>query len=258
MVAKAVLITRPEGQGAALGKAVEALGLEAVYQPVIELEPYAELPAEQHSLIQDLDYYQHIIFVSSNAVRFAMPWLENQWPQWPVGINWYAVGSGTARELKRYGLEPLTPGIEMTSEGLLKLAPLSEPQGDRVLIVKGDGGREFLRETLEQRGAQVDRFFCYRRKAVQLPPQGLANLLDRAQVGVVLISSGEGLGNFLALLSPAETTKLWAVTLVLPSQRVAAVAQEAGFKHLIVADNASDEAMLRALKQWQNTQETFE
>ena len=66
-----------------------------------------------------------------------------------------------------------------------------------------------------------------------------------------MISSGEGLSNLLALLSPQETTKFTGITLLVPSDRIARMAQKAGFTRVITAENASDSAMQRALEEWQ-------
>jgi uroporphyrinogen-III synthase len=65
-----------------------------------------------------------------------------------------------------------------------------------------------------------------------------------------MLSSGEGFTNLLLLLSPSETTKLKHIGLILPSQRVARMAQEAGFARIVIAENASDMAMLHALQEW--------
>jgi len=70
---------------------------------------------------------------------------------------------------------------------------------------------------------------------------------------LVMISSGEGLANMLALLSPEETTKFSHITLMVPSPRVAQIARQAGFSSVVIAENASDSAMLRALAAWQTT-----
>jgi uroporphyrinogen-III synthase len=64
-----------------------------------------------------------------------------------------------------------------------------------------------------------------------------------------MISSGEGLANLQMLLSVAETTKFNAISLIVPSERVARMAREAGFEQVVTARNASDVAMLRALKE---------
>jgi uroporphyrinogen-III synthase len=78
----------------------------------------------------------------------------------------------------------------------------------------------------------------------------LARRLAHWSIDVILISSGEGLANLQLLLSPAETSKLKHTGLVVPSKRVARLAQDAGFDQVVIAENASDVAMLRALGEW--------
>ena len=74
--------------------------------------------------------------------------------------------------------------------------------------------------------------------------------IPQSEVDVILLSSGEGLTNLLLLLSPAETSNFKSVGLIVPSERVADMARDAGFDSVVIAENASDEAMLRALQKW--------
>lgn len=244
---ESVLVTRPAGQASALCDLLREAGYEPHHQPMIELEANPEPGPEQRGILLDLDRYQHVIFISGNAVRFGMDNIEDYWPQIPVGIEWYAVGAATARRLADYGVRASAPRGEMTSEGLLALPALAAVDGDRVLIVKGEGGRSTLREELERRGARVDELACYRRRCPTLVPGELAESLRHWDIGTVLLSSGEALQNMLGLLSPGETLNVMELCLVLPSQRVTDQAAAAGFGELITAENASDAAMLRAL-----------
>ncbi|MAT91018.1 MAG: uroporphyrinogen-III synthase [Halioglobus sp.] len=244
----AVLVTRPAGAAAdALCAAVRDAGYRAVAQPLLEVQALAELPAAARAMVMDLDHYAAVIFISSNAVRCGMQRLQDYWPQLPLGIQWYAVGAATARMLDAYGLRAQAPA-DMTSEGLLRLPGLQDVAGLRVLIVKGQGGRDALRRELSGRGARVDELACYRRRCPELAAGALARTLREESVGVILLSSGEGLHNLLQLLSPSETSNFNQMRLVVPSERVARQAADAGFEHVVTADNASDAAMLRALE----------
>nr|MBP6683708.1 uroporphyrinogen-III synthase [Halioglobus sp.] len=242
-----VLVTRPAGQGDELCAALEGAGFSVHSLPLLQLLPLAELDPVQRQRVLDLDHFSHIIFVSGNAVRLGMAWIEACWPQLPLGLHWYAVGEATAGELSAHGVSVLSPATEMTSEGLLALPQLQAVAGQRVLIVKGEGGRATLADSLGRRGARVEELACYRRIPPDLASGELAQKLSQWAIGVVLISSGEGLANLLALLSPAETTKFADITLLVPSPRVAQMARAAGFSRVITAENASDSAMLRAL-----------
>lgn len=248
-----VLVTRPAGKAAdALCKSVAAAGYEVYAQPLLELQALPTLPATQRQKVLDLDRYQHVIFISANAVHFGMALVDDYWPQLPAGLRWYAIGAATAAELGRFGVTAITPGNVMTSEGLLAAASLQLVRDQRVLIVKGEGGRDALRQALTERGAVVDELACYRRSLPDLPTGELAARLVRWRIDAILLSSGEGLGNLLHLLSPAETSKLKHIGLVVPSQRIARMAHEAGFDRVATAENASDAAMLCALQQWRS------
>lgn len=251
MAASAVLVTRPKGQAAGLCRAIAGRGWSVHHLPLLELQPLPALPAPERARVLALDEFQHVIFVSANAVHFGMAEIENYWPQLPSGLHWYAVGEGTARALAGHGVSALLPDADMSSEGLLQLPGLRQVAGQRVLLVKGEGGRGLLAQELARRGARVETLACYRRTAPHYAQGEFGAALQRWNIGIILLSSGEALDNMLALLSQAETSKLDALTLLLPSARVAAAAAAAGCRHTVVASNASDEAMLRALAQWQ-------
>ena len=246
-----VLVTRPVGEASdTLCKAIKAAGYEVYSQPLLELNALPQLPAAQRQLVLNLDLYQHVIFISANAVRFGMVLVEGYWPQLPAGLSWYAIGAATAEMLARHGIAAITPGNVMSSEGLLAVPALQHLNDQRVLIVKGEGGRDTLMTELTRRGAAVDELACYRRSRPELPAGALAAKLSRWGIDVIMLSSGEGLANLQVLLSPAETTKLKHIALIVPSQRVAQLAREAGFEQIVTAENASDMAMLRALRAW--------
>jgi uroporphyrinogen-III synthase len=252
MSAKAVLVTRPEGQAGRLRDALVLQGYAVHAQPLMELSALPELAAADQQYLQNLDQYQHVIFISGNAVHFGMERIVASWPQLPVGINWYAIGASTAQSLAAYGVVPLSPALEMTSEGLLALPTLQSVAEDKVLIVKGEGGRDTLREILEARGAQINELRCYRRICPSLGAGELAQKISDWQIGLILISSGEGLTNMLALLSPQETTNLQSVALLVPSRRIAREAEAMGFANIVLAENASDAAVMQAVDNWQS------
>ena len=127
-MATSVLVTRPAGQADELLRALAQAGYASVHhQPMLELVPLKELAAAQRQHVLDLDCYQHVIFISSNAVRFGLECIEDYWPQLPSGINWYAIGDATARILEARGLSPLSPKEQINSEGLLALPELVHP-----------------------------------------------------------------------------------------------------------------------------------
>ena len=242
-----VLVTRPQGQGESLAAALELQGFHPVLQPLIDIEVFPEPSPRQRSCLLGLDRYQHVIFVSANAIRCGMDWIADYWPQLPVDIHWYTVGKASASLLQDYGVAVLQPDGEMSSEALLRLPELRAPAGQRILLVKGEGGRALIQERLEQRGATVDTLCCYRRRCPPLARGELAQLLRSRTFAALLISSGEGLDNLVSLLGDELWDTVQNVPLIVPGERVAEIARQQGFGPVVVAENATDGAMLEAL-----------
>lgn len=254
-----VLVTRPAGQAAGLCAGLEALGFRAYSQPMLELLPSGPLSEAQKQTLVGLERYQHIIFISGNAVHFGMPLIQAYWPTLPPGPAWYAIGDLTAQRLRKYGLQVTSPGGAMTTETLLATPALEQVAQQRVLIVKGCGGRVSLRTELVARGAQVDELSCYRRQCPAMAPGKLSKMLSQWRIGLILISSGEGLDNMLTLLGHRESEKLMSLPLIVPSARVAEMAKTRGFTVVQTAANASDTAMLRAVEnEWLNASDAGE
>jgi uroporphyrinogen-III synthase len=133
-----------------------------------------------------------------------------------------------------------------TSESLLSMAAFQMPEidGHRILIFRGKGGRALLGDTLIRRGAQVRYVETYRREIAEHPP------LTESQIDsldAITISSNEGLDNLVTLME--DPTLLIDVPLVVPGKRAATLARQHGFKTIITAQNATDEAMIDALNQ---------
>ena len=93
----AVLVTRPAGPASdRLCDRLQGAGYRAYSQPLLELEPLAPLPAAQRSLVKSLDNFQHVIFISANAVGCGMLVIEDNLPQLHEALDWYAIGDATA------------------------------------------------------------------------------------------------------------------------------------------------------------------
>lgn len=245
-----VLVTRPAGQADTLLGALRDEGFATLHWPLLRIEALEPLPATERQKLLDLDRYDHLVFISGNAARMGLRCIDDYWPQYPLGQRYWAVGETTARVLRAAGLEVDAPEIDMSSEGLLAMAGLARIDGQRVLIFKGEGGRDYLRQQLGQRGARVDTLSCYRRGRETLDPAVCQEQLAREPVQLMMVSSGDGLEHLSGLLRPRENTNLTALSLIAPSARVAEQARELGWVHVAVADNASDAAMLAAAQAW--------
>lgn len=238
-----VLVTRPAEQAADFSEMISAAHGRPVGFPALEILGPADKQQVRQQL-KNLDRVDLLIFVSANAVRYAFPLLPDQIP---LDLRIAAVGKATARALEEVGLDPtLVPESSYDSEGLLALPALQDVKGWRVLIVRGNGGREHLRETLEARGASVEYLEVYRRRLPRRNPANLIANWDRL-VDVVTVTSVQALENLFTLLGEAGAVHLRQTPLVVASQRIAARAAEMGCEQVLVSPSAMDRDMLATL-----------
>jgi len=240
----AVVVTRPRAQAVGFASLVSAAGATPILLPALEIEP-VELDAAARERLAP-DAYDWAIYTSANAVAQSL----RQLPR-PVRAQVAAIGRATARALEERGIAVhAVPAGPSESEGLLALAPFEAPSGQRILILKGEGGRALLREALVRRGAEVATADVYRRVPVRPDPAALAALRRACESGRVIVAatSAESLAALLAAVPDASLPRLRDAALLVPGARVADAARAQGWRGaLIVATGAEDAAMAAAL-----------
>ncbi len=208
-------------------------------------------PAEECATILELDRYCAVIVVSKPAARLGIELLDRYWPQPPFAQAWFSVGAATGAILADYGLDASWPERGDDSEALLALPRLGEALArpdPKVLILRGEGGRELLAETLRARGVQVDILELYRRYLPDYPAGTLAATLRSERLNGLVVSSGQGL---LSLRELAADTwpEMLELPLFVPSPRVAEMARQLGAKRIVDCRGASVAALLAALRE---------
>jgi uroporphyrinogen-III synthase len=239
-----VLVTRPEHQSEGLCELIQAAHGRPVRFPAIEILGPADKQAARTEL-RGASGADLLIFVSANAVQYAFPLLPEQLP---LDIGIAAVGTATARALSDSGLEPTLVPERMDSEGLLALPVLQAVGGKSIFILRGDGGRELLPDTLRERGAEVHVVEVYRRA---LPDrQAAASNLVRGWeqlVHVVVATSNAIVDNLYTLLGSEGAQRLQTTPIIVVSQRMAKYVIERGCEHVHVANSATDADLLATL-----------
>jgi len=228
---RTVLVTRPREQAGRLARLIEDAGGRAHLFPAIEI---ADVPAP--TALGRLHEFDLAIFVSPTAVAKTMPRVSS----WPASLRVATVGSGTRREAEKHGIRGvIAPGAGADSEALLALPELQQMAGRRVVILRGDGGRALLGDTLAARGARVEYATCYRR----LPPKAPSRPWQRGELAAITVSSGQGLENLFAVLDPELVRS---TPLFVPHPRIAEQARSLAARTVVLAGH-TDEEMLEGL-----------
>ena len=242
-----VWVTRPERQAGELCRMIEqGKGIPQLL-PTLVIRPFTEAAraAENRLLLEKADI---AIFISKNAVIHAL----DQVPDFidtMQGKPVLAVGQATARCLEASGFGQVLQAESGGSEALLRLPVLEETaiREKRVVIIRGLGGREELRDGLQARGALVDYLEVYRRDKPDISQAEMAEFWHDQGPDAVIATSLAGLDNLVELTPAAESGRLLETPLVVMSERISRHAMEAGFKRIAVAADNSDAGLVEAL-----------
>lgn len=244
-----LLLTRPADESAALGSLLAEQGVFSSSLPLLDIVP---IPASDtmRDVIRDLDRYCAVIVVSKPAARMAVELLERFCSQTPR-VQCFSVGAATAQILEEHGLDVSFPAHGDDSEALLELANLRQAiarPDSRVLILRGEGGRELLAERLRERGASVEYLELYRRELPPYPPAALPARIEAERLNALVVSSGQGFEHLHQLAGDAWP-QLARLPLFVPSPRVAELARAAGALTVVDCRGASAAALLTALRE---------
>jgi uroporphyrinogen-III synthase len=252
LAGRGILITRPAEQADGLAARIEALGGSTILFPAMEIRAPENVSALAH-VIGNLRDYDLIIFISPTSVERAWPFIRERYGDWPRGFALAAVGQGTARMLASYEASHVLVSQEgADSESLLGLDALREATGKRILIVRGEGGRELLADTLRQRGATVDFAEAYRRVKPEVDPASLLALWQRGGIQAVTVTSREILANLFELLGEAGAPLLRATPLFAMHERIAAAGRERGVA-AVITTATGDDGLVAGLLDWFNS-----
>jgi uroporphyrinogen-III synthase len=243
---RTILVTRPAHQANVLTQLIEQAGGRTLLFPAMAIEPPLD-PRAAVALLHEIASFDLSIFVSANAVEQAFALA----PGLARGLRTvFAVGAATARALQSHGIaDVIVPEDAADSEALLRLPQLENVRDQRVLIVRGEGGRELLADTLEQRGALVRRAECYRRARPNSDPSPLLAQWQAGRIDAVIAMSTNTLTNLWDLLGESGRALLIGTPLFVPHARIAEAAAHLGLTDVAITD-AGDEGVVRGLSAW--------
>ena len=244
-----LLLTRPAEESAALAHELAAAGVYSSSLPLLAIRPLA-LTDAQRALVESIDRYCAVIVVSKPAARLGLELVNQYWPQAPRQ-KWFSVGAATAQILADYGLDVSYPQCGDDSEALLAMPEFESAVGrdqPKVLILRGEGGREMLADRLRSLGAQVDYLELYRRELPSYPPATLYQRVKVERLNALVVSSGQGFEH-LRQLAGDSWPHLARLPLFVPSPRVAEIARSAGAQHVVDCRGANATALLAALRE---------
>ncbi|MEK6662732.1 MAG: uroporphyrinogen-III synthase [Pseudomonadota bacterium] len=246
-----ILVTRPAHQSEHLANLIRQAGGNPILFPALEIVDIPDLQP-LNALIDRLDQFDLAIFISPNAVNKAMNLIRAR-RKLPASLQIAAIGKGSAKVLAQFGVKNvITPQQRFDSEALLELPELQAVTDKRIVIFRGDGGRELLGDGLTRRGAQLEYAECYRRQKPQVDNGKLLYLWARNELHAITVTSSEVLHNLFDLVGKLGQQWLKKTPVFVPHERIAEAAREMGLEKVFVTE-AGDEAMVAGLVAWQKS-----
>ena len=225
-----VVVTRSAAQAGPMVERFEALGARVVRLPLLAIEPPLDLEAAR-AMVRAAATCDLAVFVSTNAVDHGLALLRETCGGVPAGMRLAAIGLATAQALQAQARAPdLVPAGGFDSESLLALEELQAErvQGRRVVIFRGNGGREKLSATLRARGAEVLYAEVYRRARPPVDAEALRTLGEAGRIDAVVVTSGESLEHLFEAFPRPPHHWLDRAALVVPSARIGQAARRHG------------------------------
>jgi uroporphyrinogen-III synthase len=237
-----VVVTRPGAAGGALADELARAGQPALWLPAFEFGPAPD-EARARAVLAAVAGFDLAIFVSPQAVRATAALLAQPWP---AGTAIAAVGAGT-----RAAVLAALPGAAQAkvlpardqdihgsgSEALWPLLQAMQPLPRRVLLLRAQGGREWLAGKLQDAGSTVTPLAVYSR----LPFAPAADLRRRlaaaAAAGLAsVVSSSEAVDALANMLGdqPEVLQALRAGPALASHPRIAERLRVAGFARVAV------------------------
>lgn len=237
-------VTRPAAQAAALSGALSAQGAEVLQLPLLDIAPPTDV-APLTVALQQLASFELAIFISPSALDAVFAQLTAPWPATlPVAV----VGPGSAKRAAELGVEQIIcPPQQFDSEGLLAMPELQNLASKRIVIFRGQGGRDLLPSALTAAGAQLSLISCYQRLPPAWNASELLTQLTRGCDGLI-ISSSEAAQHLFHIGGELAQHRLQSVQYFAPHPRIVATLQALGAQQILLTD-AGDAGITRSICQ---------
>lgn len=240
----AVLVTRPDQQGRELCQRLVDVGIPAIHHPLINIVANRN----GSNLVHQLTECDILIAVSQHAVNFAHQLFSNASSNWPTDVIYLAVGQKTAHYLSKLSQQKVNYPLVGDSEHLLEVPELQDVDGKRILILRGNGGRELIYQRLVQRQAKVEYCETYCREFISFSAESAYPYWQQHDVTRIVVTSSEQLAFLVSQTPPIYQTWLFNLQLLVPSQRIVETAINLGFINALNVGSASNSDLLATLQ----------
>lgn len=232
----ALISSRPQGANVQLSDDLKNSEIKLLSFPLTEIHPLNNYQIFD-GVIENIKTYQHIIFISTNAVHFFLERVKKLSLQIPKNLIFSSIGPTTKLLLQEYlSVDVHSPIKIFDSEHLLKEKIYNNVEGQKILIIRGEGGRETLKNALEEKGGIVNYGECYVRKYVDIDLNQLKNDLVNYHHQFFLFSSTNSAKHLIHQLSNVDSRWLQNIKIIVNHKKIEGLLSKI-FKDIFVCNN---------------------
>jgi uroporphyrinogen-III synthase len=255
-----VVLTRPQDRGNNLKELLLDRGYQVVQLPCLAIRNLTVDEAANNNykfnslMLSDIAIY---IFVSVNAVHGFF----KLYPEQAITLNAtdttdikvMAIGSETAKTLMHYGVRKVSYPKEYSqqiSEYFVDLPELVNIKDQKIMLIKGDAGRDYIADTIKQRQGILHELIVYKTSCPDDLARDISIKLDRVNSKelLILITSNSILKNFYNNLNTTANKSILHsmlnATLLVVSERIADLAKQYGFCNIIVSNTMNEDSIV--------------
>ncbi len=251
LVSKNILLTRPLMQNSKLSKVLRTIGHQTLEVPLIEIAPL-ENQSAFNGLAIKIDQFDDFVFISQHAVQHGVHLLRDNKEFLKPEHRIIAVGQRTAAELSKDFKQVFFPDDGTGGDAVMATEEMSELQGRKILILRGQDGKSWMGDEMQRRGADVNYFDCYTRQKPKYLQADLGRVLRAIEVHLVFLHSAHAAQNLLE--SGRKLRKdLLLMTAIVGSEAIKGVLVDMGWKgRILTADSPSNDDMLACFSQMED------
>ena len=239
-----IIVTRPKDRSGTLTGRLRNLGADVVEFPCIETQPMGEFSLLDQ-VLEDIDSYEMLAFTSPAGVSTLMHHLYQSGRDIRAlgRIKVAAIGTGTARELRKHGIcADVIPSV-YDGEHLGQAIVEEAPKG-KVLILRAEMGTDALTHVLKQANIPYNDVKIYKTLYTCPQAEAVKAMLDPENPPMVTFTSASTVKGFIASMGDFDPKSILGVCIGVQTREEA---ESHGIK-TIMAERATMDSLIDCME----------
>lgn len=249
-----ILVMRPSPSGEELVNNLNKLNIQSWHFSFFNFLP----SLSKNSLLKrQIKLYESdiILVFSKMSIYYTNLYLKKNNLQWPNHVKYYAIGQNTADLLSKYVKTIFFPKKEENSEELLNILYQNITKKDKIILLQGENGRNFIQKKLTIQGFNIYLIECYKRVLKSFDSAKEIKKWHQYNINTFIITNSLTLQQLNKIIFKHNQEK-WLLTCIIfvLGKRLFALAKKLGWKKIIVLPYANNDFLLKIIQNLQKNQ----